>query len=69
MKAFLLATVEAKECGREEVKLIVGGVNDYFEAGIEPLLEKTDVSFEDVSGYPCLEIVFIEDLENARKLF
>jgi len=46
-----------------------GGVNDYFEAGIQPLLEKTDVNFEDVSGYPCLEIDFIEDLENARKLF
>jgi len=31
--------------------------------------KKTDVNFEDVSGYPCLEIDFIEDLENARKLF
>ena len=69
MKAFILATVDAKECGREEVKVIVGGVNDYFEVGIQPLLGKTDVNFEDVSGYPCLEIDFIEDLENARKLF
>jgi choline kinase len=46
-----------------------GGVNDYFEAGIQPLLDKTDVHFEDVSEFPCLEIDFIEDLESARKLF
>ena len=46
-----------------------GGVNDYFEAGIQSLLDKTDVHFEDVSEYPCLEIDFLEDLESARKLF
>lgn len=46
-----------------------GGKNDYFEAGIQPLLDKTDVHFIDVSEYPCLEIDFIEDLESARKLF
>ncbi|MFL2998829.1 MAG: phosphocholine cytidylyltransferase family protein, partial [Candidatus Neomarinimicrobiota bacterium] len=46
-----------------------GGINDYFEAGIQPLLEDTDVHFVDVSDYPCLEIDFIEDLESARKLF
>ena len=46
-----------------------GGKNDYFEAGIQPLLDKTDVYFIDVSKYPCLEIDFIEDLESARKLF
>jgi L-glutamine-phosphate cytidylyltransferase len=107
--------VDAKACGREEVKVIdggenkivaigkdliesrclgefigvaklsheftelfakslgnlidAGGVNDYFEAGIQPLLEKTDVHFEDVSEFPCLEIDFIEDLEDARRLF
>jgi len=33
------------------------------------LLEKTDVYFEDVSEFPCLEIDFLEDLETARKLF
>ena len=49
--------------------ILSGGVNDYFEAGIQPLLDKTDVHFEDVSKYPCLEIDFIEDLESARKLF
>ena len=43
--------------------------NDYFEAGIQPLLEKTDVHYIDISEYPCLEIDFIEDLESARELF
>ena len=46
-----------------------GCVNDYFEAGIQLLLDKTEVYFEDVSEYPYLEIDFIEDLESARKLF
>jgi choline kinase len=46
-----------------------GGVNDYFEAGIQPLLKDVDVHYVDVSEYPCLEIDFIEDLESARKLF
>ena len=46
-----------------------GGKNDYFEAGIEPLLGNLQVHYVDVSEYPCLEIDFIEDLESARKLF
>ena len=46
-----------------------GGKNDYFEAGIEQLLENLQVHYVDVSEYPCLEIDFIEDLESARKLF
>ena len=46
-----------------------GGKNDYFETGIEQLLEKQLVNYVDVSEYPCLEIDFIEDLELARKLF
>ena len=46
-----------------------GGKNDYFEAGIEQILEKQLVHYVDVSEYPCLEIDFIEDLELARKLF
>ena len=46
-----------------------GGKNDYFEAGIQPLLQKTDVHYIDISEYPCLEIDFIEDLESARELF
>ena len=46
-----------------------GGKNDYFEAGIQQLLEKQQVHYVDVSEYPCLEIDFMEDLELARKLF
>ena len=46
-----------------------GGKNDYFEAGIQPLLDKVDTHFIDISEYPCLEIDFLEDLELARALF
>ena len=45
------------------------GENDYFEAAIHLLLDKTDVRFLDVSEYPCLEIDFKEDLDSARNLF
>ena len=51
-------------------KLIdAGGKSDYFEAGIEPLLKEVDVHYCDVSDLPCLEIDFIEDLNEARSLF
>ena len=46
-----------------------GGNDDYFEAAIHLLLDKTDIRYVDVSEYPCLEIDFIEDLNSARKLF
>ena len=46
-----------------------GGKNDYFEAAIQPLLDKVDTHFIDISEYPCLEIDFLEDLESARELF
>ena len=51
------------------VLIEAGGKNDYFEAGIQQLLEKIDVHYIDISEYPCLEIDFIEDLESARELF
>ena len=51
-------------------KLIdAGGKSDYFEAGIEPLLKEVDVYYSDVSDLPCLEIDFIEDLNEARSVF
>ncbi len=51
-------------------KLIdAGGLNDYFEAGIQPLLKDIDVHYVSVSEYPCIEIDFIEDLESANNLF
>ena len=46
-----------------------GGKNDYFEVGIQSLLDKVDTHFIDISEYPCLEIDFLEDLEAARELF
>ena len=46
-----------------------GGKNDYFEAAIQPLLDKVDTHFIDISEYPCLEIDYLEDLESARELF
>ena len=46
-----------------------GGKSDYFEAGMHPLLNKTDVYYCDVSDLPCLEIDFLEDLNEARGLF
>ena len=46
-----------------------GGLNDYFEAAIHPILEKKDIHYVDVSEFPCMEIDFIEDLEEARTLF
>ena len=46
-----------------------GGKSDYFEAGMHPLLSELDVFYSDVSDLPCLEIDFLEDLEEARKLY
>ena len=46
-----------------------GGLSDYFEAAIHPLLETTEIHYVDVSEFPCMEIDFIEDLEKARNLF
>ena len=46
-----------------------GGLNDYFEAAIHSLLEKTEIHYTDVSEFPCIEIDFIEDLKKARTLF
>ena len=49
--------------------IVSGGLNDYFEAAIHPLLDKTEIYYVDVSEFPCMEIDFIEDLEKARNLF
>tara|TARA_A100000164_G_scaffold94204_1_gene81702 strand:- start:944 stop:1663 length:720 start_codon:yes stop_codon:yes gene_type:complete len=51
-------------------KLIdAGGKNDYFEAAIQPILGKIDLNYLDVSSYSCMEIDFIEDLDQARGIF
>lgn len=43
--------------------------NDYFERGLELAIEKDgiNVSAVDISKYNCMEIDFIEDLENVNK--
>ena len=44
--------------------------NDYFERGLELAIEKTISKVEavDISAYDCMEIDFVEDLENANKM-
>ena len=50
-------------------KLIhAGGKSDYFEAAMHSILANHPVFYEDVSDLPCIEIDFVEDLENAQNL-
>ncbi|WNH07591.1 NTP transferase domain-containing protein [Thalassobellus suaedae] len=44
--------------------------NDYFERGLELAIEKDNLKIKavDISKYNCMEIDFIEDLENANNL-
>ena len=44
------------------------GKSNYFESAIEPILNKHDVFFEDISHLPCIEIDFKEDLQKANQL-
>lgn len=43
--------------------------NDYFERGLELAIEKDSVKIKaiDISAYNCMEIDFVEDLENVNK--
>ncbi len=45
-----------------------GGNADYFEAAIHPLLDFSDIYYEDITHFPCIEIDFKEDLDNARDI-
>jgi len=44
--------------------------NDYFERGLELAINKDDLKIKavDISQYNCMEIDFIEDLENANNM-
>ncbi len=44
--------------------------NDYFERGLELAIEKDNIKIKavDISAFNCMEIDFIEDLENANNL-
>lgn len=45
--------------------------NDYFERGIENAIQKDEIKVNavDISKFNCVEVDFLEDLENANKLF
>ena len=45
--------------------------NDYFERGIETAILKDQIKVQavDISKFKCIEIDFLEDLENANKFF
>lgn len=45
--------------------------NDYFERGIETAIQNDQIKVlaVDISKYKCVEIDFIEDLDNANKIF
>jgi choline kinase len=45
--------------------------NDYFERGIETAIQKDEIKVNavDISKFNCVEVDFLEDLENANKLF
>lgn len=44
--------------------------NDYFEKGLELAIEKDNIKIEavDISTFDCMEIDFVEDLENVNKM-
>ena len=44
--------------------------NDYFERGLELAIEKDNIKITavDISKYNCMEIDFIEDLENVNNM-
>ncbi len=44
--------------------------NDYFERGLELAIEKDEIQVKavDISAYNCMEIDFLEDLENVNNL-
>lgn len=45
--------------------------NDYFEKGIETAIQEDQIKVHavDISKFNCVEVDFIEDLENANRLF
>lgn len=45
--------------------------NDYFERGLELAIEKDNLKIKavDISAYNCMEVDFIEDLENVNNIF
>ena len=59
----------------EDIKIFIKRLeecddNDYFERGLELAIEKDGIKVKavDISAYNCMEIDFLEDLENANNL-
>ena len=63
--------IAAKDIKSFIARLEECGDNDYFEKGLEMAIEKDDlkISAVDISDYNCMEVDFMEDLENANTLF
>ncbi len=61
--------ISSKDIQKFIARLEECGANDYFERGLELAIEKDDVKIKavDISAYNCMEIDFVEDLENVNK--
>lgn len=61
--------ISSKDIQKFIVRLEECDANDYFERGLELAIEKDGVKIKavDISAYNCMEIDFIEDLENVNK--
>lgn len=61
--------ISSKDIKKFIARLEECDANDYFERGLELAIEKDGVQIKavDISAYNCMEIDFVEDLENVNK--
>lgn len=61
--------ISSKDIQKFITRLEECDANDYFERGLELAIEKDGVKIKavDISAYNCMEIDFLEDLENVNK--
>lgn len=61
--------ISSKDIQKFITRLEECDANDYFERGLELAIEKDSVKIKavDISAYNCMEIDFVEDLENVNK--
>ncbi len=62
--------ISSNDIGKFITRLEECDANDYFERGLELAIEKDNIKVKaiDISAYNCMEIDFLEDLENANNL-